>query len=71
MIRKFRLFYVNRYVGGFSLKTGKVWYTKDVSKARVFTSEKMNRFIADHANCGKFFDTALITIEEVVRVINR
>ena len=59
--------YKDVYVGGFSLKTQKVYYTKNPAKARKFTPCSAHKFIAMYANKGYGFETEHITMHHFRR----
>lgn len=48
------LMYEDKYVGGFSFKTQKVWFTRRIELAKKFTLVDANRFITDHIDTERF-----------------
>lgn len=42
------------YVGGFSYKLQKIWFTKKHESVKRFTIVSANRFITDHVGKGSF-----------------
>jgi len=54
--------YKDVYVGGFSLKTQKVYYTKNPAKARKFTPCSAQTFLATYANKGYGLETEHVTM---------
>ncbi len=56
-----------KYVGGFSLKTQKVYYTTNPAKAKKFSAISVQAFIAKYANQGYNLDTNQVTIHIIKR----
>lgn len=54
--------YKKKFVGGYSLKTNKVWFVPQKEQANIFTSVKAGEFIAKHVNSGRGFESENITL---------
>ena len=60
----------HKFVGGFSLKTGRVYYVPQIQQAQKFTAVKANQFISYHCNCNQGMETEFTKLVRLKREIN-